>query len=86
MRWLAALAAFTVTLQPVKNQAPTFRYSRNGTYLVTNSLRCPVKVTISCGADYEPVFITVPARTAEELSIKEPDGREATCYLSEWSR
>jgi hypothetical protein len=78
------LAATIITLLPNKTEPTWNRDIKDGSYVISNPLKLPVKVWAWCGGDWAEVGIDVPAQSNRHVIFRKPNGEPAVCMMDNW--
>lgn len=78
------LLASIVLKERVPTKPELRRIKGSASYVAHNPLFSPIDMKIVCLGDFEPITISVLARTKETLEIKQPTGEAAACFLDSY--
>lgn len=80
------ILAAIIILTPAKAKEPQLKNLGNGNYVLVNPLPRTIHAEVSCGRDWEPIYIIVKADGYWAFRIMEPNEvpSEAFCFLDKY--
>ncbi len=76
----------TTVMKPRAHKIPTIVKRDYGMHYIENPMLYPVVVRLDCGADWETIETTIPARVTEVQQILDGNGKPGFCFIASWRK